>query len=64
MSGLNVKVYDGKYTVVADEDMKNFRALRYGEEWQDLCGNNLVYCLAFELQEARDEIRQLKEKTK
>lgn len=49
-----VEVDGGKYTVVMD--MKNFRALRHGEGWQDLTGNNLVFHLAYELAEARAAI--------
>lgn len=46
-----IDVADGKYTVVIDNG-KLF-ALRYGQPWQDLTGNNLVYWLATELQAAR-----------
>ncbi len=56
---LNVSVYDGKYTVVM-EDGYRLKALRYGEEWRDCVGDNLIYWLAVELQEARDEIARLK----
>lgn len=49
-----IQVNNGKYTVVIDEG--NLSALRYGEPWQDLCGNNLVYWLAVELQEAREKL--------
>jgi len=53
-----IQVNDGKYTVVMDGG--KLSALRYGEPWQDLTGNNLVYWLAIELQEARDEVTELK----
>ena len=56
---LNVSVDNGKYTVIMESDGR-LHALRYGEPWQDLTGNNLVYFLAAELEEAR---RQLAEKT-
>ena len=36
------------------------KALRYGKEWRDLCGDNLVYYLALELQEAREKIESAK----
>lgn len=55
---LNVSVDNGKYTVIMEADGSLY-ALRHGEPWQDLCGNNLVYFLAAELEEAR---RQLAEK--
>ncbi|MEO8298772.1 MAG: hypothetical protein ABI574_13295 [Burkholderiales bacterium] len=46
-----ITVCDGKYTVVIDGG--KLTALRYGEAWQDLTGNSLVYWIAVELQEAR-----------
>lgn len=61
---INVTVADGKYTVLAGDLMEDFRALRYGEEWRKLTGDNLVASLAMELQEARDRIKQLEEKNK
>lgn len=55
-----VSVNDKKYTVLFDGKGKLY-AERYGESWQDLTGDNLVYWLAVELMEARDEIARLKE---
>lgn len=46
-----VSVCDGKYTVVFG--LGKLTALRYGEPWQDLTGNNLVHWLAVELRNAR-----------
>ncbi len=46
-----VTVAEGKYTVVIDGG--KLTALRYGEPWRDLCGDNLIYWLAVELQAAR-----------
>lgn len=54
-----ISVNDGKYTVVVDEG--KLSALRYGESWQDLTGNNLVYWLAVELAEAREKLDIAKE---
>ena len=39
-----VEVADGKYAVY-QEKKGSLKALRYGEPWQDLCGNNLVFFL-------------------
>lgn len=50
-----VDVADGKYTVVI-EDNGDLYALRYGERWRDFTGDKLIYCLAAELQEARDAL--------
>ena len=55
-----VHVADGKYTVVLGDN--NLRALCYGEEWRDCCGDNLVYYLAAELDDARKEITKLQKK--
>jgi len=49
---LCVSVADGKYTVKQDESGR-IKALRYGEEWRDCCGDNLIYWLAVELDELR-----------
>ena len=47
-----VTVYDGKYTVRVYKD-GSIEALRYGEEWIDVTGNNLIAALAYELHEER-----------
>ncbi len=52
-----IDVANGKYTVISYED-GGMKALRHGEEWQDLCGNNLVFFLMVELIEAKDKIKQ------
>jgi hypothetical protein len=54
----SVAVDDGKYTVESYNDGRLI-GLRHGEPWQDLAGNNLVYNLASELNEARKRIQQL-----
>lgn len=55
----HISVCDGKYTVVIDGG--KLTALRHGEPWQDLCGNNLVYWLAAELQRTREALIDLDE---
>ena len=54
----DVKVCDGKYTYRQYKDGSQ-EALRHGETWRDLCGDNLVRCLAWELNEARERIVEL-----
>lgn len=49
---------DGKYAVVFHDNGK-LEALRYGETWRSLTGDNLVYWLAVELQNAREELSKL-----
>ena len=55
MNTTNVAVEDGKYTVQIGDD-GSLKALRYGEPWRDLTGDKLIYCLAAELQAAREQL--------
>jgi hypothetical protein len=59
MADLQVSVSNGKYTVILKEN-GGTEALRHGEPWRDCCGDNLIYCLASELDEARQEVESLK----
>ena len=52
---MKVEVADGKYTVIQNETGR-LMALRYGEEWRDCCGDNLIYSLASELAAIRAEV--------
>lgn len=63
MSYENVTVADGKYTVCigVGAHAGHLKALRYGEEWQDLTGNNLVYYLAAEVRDLRAQLEGHKE---
>jgi len=57
----DIRVADGKYTIcLPTEQGETLRALRYGEEWRDLTGDNMVMALASELSEARKEIERLR----
>ena len=55
-----VHLWDGKYTIQISDDMKVFKALRYGEEWQDLTGNNLIHALFTKVEELEEELRNKK----
>jgi hypothetical protein len=58
---LNVTVADGKYTYVMRADGST-TALRYGEAWpafENQSPDNLHFALASEVQELRDEQRQV-----
>ena len=55
---LNVSVDNGKYTVIMEADGR-LHALRHGEPWQDLTGNNLVYFLAAELEATRKALSEV-----
>lgn len=58
MNNLELEVADGKYKIVID-DKYNIKAYRHGEYWQSLTGDNLIYNLAYELDEARKRIVEL-----
>lgn len=60
MSGVNVTICDGKYTIV-QVSTGGTRVLRYGEEWRDCTGDNVIGGLAWELREARERIKQLEQ---
>lgn len=47
----------GKYTVISDNG--KLTALRYGEKWQDLCGNNLVYWMLMDAMTLKKERNDL-----
>ena len=51
-----IDIANGKYTIY-QEKQGSLKALRYGEPWQDLCGNNMVFNLMIELIEAKDTIK-------
>lgn len=50
---VRIELGDGKYTYVHDPVTGRQEALRYGQEWRDLVGDNLVYLLAQEVLEAQ-----------
>ena len=56
---LRVDLENKKYTVVLTKD-HHLKALRYGEEWRDCCGDNLIFYLAQEVQDLRDKIENAK----
>lgn len=49
-----IEVSRGKYVVLIADD-GTVSALRYGAPWRDLTGDKLVYSLATELQQARND---------
>ena len=61
MSGVNISICDGKYTVI-QAPTGTTRVLRYGEEWRDVTGDNVIGGLWWELQEARDRIKRLEDR--
>lgn len=59
--GFKLDLEDGKYTVVLHENGR-LEALRHGEPWRELSGDNLVYWLAVELLSARKALRSCLER--
>jgi hypothetical protein len=51
-------IADGKYTVHVEHN-GSLTASRYGAPWRNLSGDNLVFHLAYELDEARKTIDNL-----
>jgi len=49
-----VELYDGKYTVVLVDNGKEFKALRYGEEWRDLAGEGMILAMFYRIQELEE----------
>lgn len=58
---LCVTVEDGKYTIKQDRAGR-LHALRYGEEWRDLCGDGMVLCMAQEIERLHNEVTYLDKK--
>lgn len=52
-----IELAEGKYTYINDNG--NQRALRYGEEWRDLTGDNLIYYMGVEIQQLKLSVEQL-----
>ena len=48
---MNIHLDNGKYTVVREGNGRVFKALRYGEEWRDLIGDNLILALCDRIEE-------------
>jgi hypothetical protein len=53
---MNIKLVDGKYALVHNEFTGTLTALRNGQWWQDLTGNNLVYCLGSRIEELQEQL--------
>ena len=51
---------DGKYTVINEND-GYLTALRYGEPWQDLTGNHLIYWMLVEVDTLKQQRNELLE---
>ncbi len=47
---------DGKYTIEISQDFTKFIALRYGEEWRNLCGDGLILSLCQRIDELEAQL--------
>jgi len=52
-------VADGKYTIELNNG--NITALRNGEPWQDLTGNNLVFWMLVEIDNLKQQLEAFKQ---
>lgn len=55
-----LSICDGKYTIVQEPD-GHTKVLRYGDEWRDVTGDNVIGGLAYELTAANERIKRLEE---
>lgn len=52
-----IKLDDGKYTIVYNEhNQYPAKCLRYGEEWRDLTGDNLIFWLCAKIEELEEKL--------
>ncbi len=56
----SIKLDNGKYEVILNDKPWKFEALRYGETWRSLTGDNLVLAMFYRIQELEEEITELK----
>jgi hypothetical protein len=54
---LHVSICGEKYTVQQSHEGE-LNVLRFGEQWRECTGDNLIYSLAAEIQELRDKIKE------
>jgi len=59
MTAERIDINDGKYSVINDEG--RLTALRYGEPWRNLSGDNLIYWMFVEIVSLKAEIAQMAE---
>ncbi len=54
--GKTIELDNGKYTVMYDENNQYpMKCLRYGEEWRDLVGDNLIFWLCAKIEELEEK---------
>ena len=54
--GKTIELDNRKYTVMYDENNQYpMKCLRYGEEWRDLVGDNLIFWLCAKIEELEEK---------
>lgn len=58
---MRIDLLGGKYTLVVEPDdfSGKFECLRYGKEWQDLTGNNMMVAVVYYIQDLQQRIDYL-----
>lgn len=56
---LRESICDGKYTIIQESSGRT-KVLRYGEEWRDVTGDNVIGGAAHEIERLRKEVDRLK----
>jgi len=56
---MKIDLDNGNYTLLFEEG--KLRALRYGEEWRDLVGDNLVLVMGFEIERLRKRLELIED---
>ena len=54
----------GKYEIQVIDDGKEFKCLRHGKEWRDLCGDGMVMAMFYRILELEEENKKLKRRIK
>ena len=55
-----IELDNGKYAIVYDEtNSYPEKCLRYGEEWRDLIGDNLIFWLCKRIEELEEEFDEV-----
>lgn len=54
-----IELENGKYTIVNElNEGGGFHALRYGEQWRNLAGDNLILAMVHRMEELQDRLSQ------
>lgn len=58
---MRIELEDCGYTIIFNEKNGTFRADRHGEPWRDLTGDNMVLCMAQEIERLREKLKKVEE---